>query len=249
MRPTPLTTLYLLAPCRKAPPNVVRELRRLRAFGVRLRVLETLNDLIEIHPRSIVVLDLLSCRRDQIPLRLDRFRGVELILLLDDTQTVPVGWLDYVAARRVETITTAGGTPTAYSKLAAMLRLRVERRRRGLVPAVVRRLPPPVDKLADLVHHLLRDPWAVRRPRDIAVAAGISYRELKQRCADAGLERTEHLITVVRWLAFEHLTNEEHLDRQRALDAVGVGDRSNFRKQVQRAGYLLGRGEREWAVR
>ncbi len=248
MGQTMQTTLYFLAPCREAPADVVQELRRLRRIGVRLRVLETLDDPVEIHPRSIVVLDLQHCRRDQLPQRLDRFRGMELVLLLDDTQAVPASWLDYVASRRVETMTTGGAGPTAYSKLAAMLRLRVERRRRGLVRAVVQRLPPPADKLADFVPYLLRDPWAVRRPRDVAEAAGISCRELKQRCVDAGLERAEHLITVVRWLAFEHLTTEERLDRQRALDAVGVGDRSNFRKQVRRAGYLLGKGDSELAM-
>ncbi|UCG87831.1 MAG: hypothetical protein JSW71_04595 [Gemmatimonadota bacterium] len=54
-------------------------------------------------------------------------------------------------------------------------------------------------------------------------------------CAPLRLSRLEHVITLVRWCAYEFLTLECHVSSARALEAVGVRDRSNFRRQVRRA--------------
>ena len=50
--------------------------------------------------------------------------------------------------------------------------------------------------------------------------------------------RVEHLITLVRWTAFEALISSRGLSAREARRIVGIKDVANFRRQQGRAAYL-----------
>ncbi|HLB38658.1 MAG TPA: hypothetical protein VJL31_18970 [Gemmatimonadales bacterium] len=66
----------------------------------------------------------------------------------------------------------------------------------------------------------------------------MSESTLRDRCHELGLKRIEHLITLVRWLAFELLVSAEGMPPKRARIVVGITDRANFRRQLGRLSYL-----------
>lgn len=84
-----------------------------------------------------------------------------------------------------------------------------------------------------------RDAWMELRTttRDLAFRAGIQRSVLRAQCARIGLQRVEHFITLVRWLAFEFLTGTREMSAGRARVVVGISDPSNFRRQLGRLGY------------
>ena len=106
-----------------------------------------------------------------------------------------------------------------------------------LVNAIVMSVPILVP-LRDLVAIILEHPWRIRRPRDLAIVSRCTFGELKRRCADAGVKRVEHLISLVRWLGLDHLVRLRQVAPWRARLITGVPDRSNLQRQVARARYV-----------
>jgi hypothetical protein len=119
------------------------------------------------------------------------------------------------------------------------LHFRITTFRRRVVEGVIERHPSTFAGLEDLIEVLLNDPWGIRKPQDLATTLGIPINVLAVRCRHLGLKRLEHVLTLVRWLAFEQLIGPMGLDVKTALRLVGMRDRSNFRRQWRRAKYLL----------
>ena len=89
-----------------------------------------------------------------------------------------------------------------------------------------------------LVATVLGHPWRIRDPVDLARTAGVLPESLRIRCEGLHLKRAEHFIILVRWLAFELLTNVERMSARRARLVVGISDPSNFRRQLRRVQYF-----------
>jgi hypothetical protein len=105
---------------------------------------------------------------------------------------------------------------------------------------------PEVQALARLPAHLehshhavvvmdLHDGVALELPPPTVRSLGLTVAELKANYLPPQLERSEQLLTLIRWCAYEFLTVEAHLSVARALEAVGIRDRSDFRRQMRRA--------------
>ncbi|NIP94970.1 MAG: hypothetical protein GWO24_16610, partial [Akkermansiaceae bacterium] len=77
-----------------------------------------------------------------------------------------------------------------------------------LTDRVLDRLPQ-LKPLAKVVPLVLDHPWEIRHPRDLSEYANIAQAELKERSAEVGAARVEHLMTIIRWVAMEYLINTE----------------------------------------
>jgi hypothetical protein len=94
---------------------------------------------------------------------------------------------------------------------------------------------PSLQPVASLVMTICKDPWAIRRPRDLADATGITVRSLRESCVGVGFQRIEHLIISVRMVALEVLIRDRRLPLPVAKGHVGISNVTNARRQIQRA--------------
>jgi membrane fusion protein (multidrug efflux system) len=88
--------------------------------------------------------------------------------------------------------------------------------------------------LSELVAAVCRGPGEIRRPADLARAAGVSERVVVGLCGAVGYKRVEHFLCAVR-LALHHCLVTRHgKSSSSAWARAGVSDRSNFNRQVAR---------------
>ena len=85
-----------------------------------------------------------------------------------------------------------------------------------------------------LVRAVCEQPWAVRRPCQLASVSGIGFAAVKRQLKQLGFARVEHFITYVRWIAFEQLVAVHGLRPMVAQHLTGIADSSNQRRQVDR---------------
>jgi hypothetical protein len=103
-----------------------------------------------------------------------------------------------------------------------------------LACAVLRRAPE-LAPVSTLVQALCRNPWAIRRPVELAATAGLTRRSVANELNHIGFRRIEHFVTTVRSLMLEVLREEFGSRGRAALLRAGVDDSSNHRRQVIRA--------------
>ena len=232
----PVRTLYFLT----SDPSVTAAQCR-TALGIGLHVAEVrvvtrLNEPCSIIPDSLVVID----ARKRLLAEPPALRGADtdiLVVVARDTQ-VPAGWLEFLRRPDVQLVQAGHDADSCFNRLALLLRPRVAGHQETLIGAVVAGNRELLGRLEREVRAILSDPWGVRTPGDLAACVGTSVEFLGQRCARLGLRRVEHLLTLVRWLAFEHLVSRLGFKTRTALACVGMRDRSNFRRQWRRARYL-----------
>ena len=104
----------------------------------------------------------------------------------------------------------------------------------ALVDLVVKAEPSLV-VLARFVEGVVGHPWEVRYPKDLARVAGVGLAHLRMTCLRNGYRRIEHFITTVRSVAARVLVTNQAVPNHFAQYRVGIGDSSNFRRQLSRA--------------
>jgi hypothetical protein len=189
----------------------------------------------EIVWRSVIVVDL----RNGPDAVASALQTVELgapswVLIAESTQAVPASWLAVAHERNVQLLYISPTDALDEPQLRAAVTAAQDQNLERLVAGVSQRCGGLFWGLDDLVRALVRDPWGIRRPHHLASALGISASKLRRMCAPLRQCRLEHVVTLVRWCAYEFLTLDCHVSPARALEPVGVKDRSNFRRQVRR---------------
>jgi len=193
---------------------------------------------LEHHHTSVLVIDL----RDPHPVepvessRLGQgLAAAGVVLIGASKQSVPAGWLEVARQPNVQLLLTSPGDKMDEARLRSTVLQVLERSVERAVAGALRRCGHRFETFQDLVRAVVADPWGIRRPRDLARVLGVSLPALRHMCEPLGLGRTDHVLTYIRWCAYEYLTVECHMSSARALEAVDVRDRSNFRRQVRRA--------------
>lgn len=158
----------------------------------------------------------------------------EAVLVAPDNGIVPARWLPVLDCPNAHRATLQMDEEDPYTALRSFLQGWAS----GVQPPDLALMVTNADsRLGDLpseVRLILEDPWGIRRPRDLAAAAGDTMQGLLARCRTVGFRRIEHFITMVRVIAIEQLC-QDGMPRCQACLLVGVADRANFRRQVQRA--------------
>ncbi len=192
----------------------------------------------EQHHNSVLVIDL----RDPNPLEPPesprtgrRFAVAAVILIATSKQSVPAAWLEVAREANVQLLLTPPANAIDEGRLRNAVAQALERSLDRVVAGVLRRCGKRCEALEDVVRAVLSDPWSIRRPRDVARALTISLAQLRSICEPLGLGRIDYVLTYIRRCAYEFLTFDCHISSARAFEAVGVRDRSNFRRQVRRA--------------
>lgn len=187
--------------------------------------------------QDVVVIDLLYPSPGLCPPNATKDHGRLYVLVVARQQSIPVAWVEFAILGSVELLTIEPNSLKPFAPVAAAVeRLRGRAPPPQVAGEVVMRNPCLRD-LEDLVSTVLSFPWQIRQPRDLAFRAGIQRSVLRAQCARIGLQRVEHFITLVRWLAFEFLTGTREMSAGRARVVVGISDPSNFRRQLGRLGY------------
>lgn len=189
-------------------------------------------------PSAPVIVDLARERKIDFnaPLGIDW-----LLVVLAESQAVPARVVEALHHANARLVVLRQAEIVDYNPVIAHLEHHLIRPAEpwDLVEAVLLSAPM-LAPLRELVATVLAHPWRIRRPRDLAIVSRCTRGELKRRCADAGLTRVEHLVSLVRWLGFDHLVKVRHMAPWRARLIVGVPDRSNLLRQVARATYVEG---------
>jgi hypothetical protein len=191
--------------------------------------------------RTLLVIDLTCCDRKPPPPAVSTLEACEVILAVDEHDAVPVGWLDVVRSSSVLVVRIKPDHDRVPPQVATIVQSRFACLQDQLVAAILAVAPDWLSEFEQVVRVILRDPWTVRTPDQLARSIGITPHELtaQLRGSHPSVKRIEHVITLVRWLAFEHLIGPMHLASKRALSFIGVPDRSNLRRQWRRARYLV----------
>lgn len=95
---------------------------------------------------------------------------------------------------------------------------------------------PQFRALSELVAAVCRGPGEIRHPADLARAVGLSGQVVAGLCGAVGYKRVEHFLCAVRVALHHCLVTHHRTSSSSAWTRAGVGDRSNFRRQVARAG-------------
>jgi len=191
----------------------------------------------EVQPWDVVVLDLDALPAGLTPQSLRPTAARAQVLLVSGSLAVAPGWLA-LAAERIVVIEAAPderdrGCPAVVTRLlhlAAALDPRVV----GYAVLAAQPRWVGVGRLEEAVQAVCAQPWEVRRPSQLAYAAGIPPRELLARCRAAGHKRVEYFITEARLTIRVYLVSRGMRVGLAELVA-GIRDPSNLRRQLRRA--------------
>jgi hypothetical protein len=202
----PTTTVYFVS--REGPdaPDEIRSALGLRQEHVRVLGLAAFPRPGLLDQGTMVVVDLRRSPHDLEPPAADLTVRTQFTVVLHDDESIPAQWINFLRLRRVRLVTAERGSHSIYHRLAKALELRLCGFCEELTAALVAENQIALGGLEEVVETLLSDPWGIRSPSDLAAALGTSVQELQARCTHLGLRRLEHLITLIRWLGFEHLT-------------------------------------------
>jgi hypothetical protein len=180
----------------------------------------------EVRPWDVVVVDLTNPRAAIEPRRLQPLVGCATLCLLPGNAPINPHWLDFASQPGVQVLTA--------SWREGLLRL-IQGPGGDRIAELVLDAEPALDPLKPLVEAVCRDPWSIRRPRDLAVRTQMSLAALRRQCAELGFMRIEHFILCVRLLAYHELVATERLPIRTARDLAGFDDPSNMRRHAHRA--------------
>jgi len=208
----------------------------LRRNAARLRLalnVISLNRLREVRlAPNYLILDLTTVTvRAALP---ERVWAGTTVFVLPPGGTVATVWLPWLRRPQTEVIFVGSEPGGPFAPVLRLLANSADVRRRAVVNAVMQ-ASAVLQGFEHETAAVLATPWRIRRPRDLAAACGSPLPVLRARVKDAGLRRVEHLITLIRWLASQHLTTYDGMAPGHARVALGIDDASNFRRQCARA--------------
>lgn len=180
----------------------------------------------EVRPGDVVVVDLTNSLATIEPRGLQPLVGCATLCLLPGNAPINPHWLDFASQPGVQVLTT--------SWRDALLRL-IQGPGGDRIAELVLDAEPALDPLKPLVAAVCRDPWLIRRPRDLAVRSRMTLGALRRQCARLGFTRVEHFIICVRLLAYSELVATERFPIRTARALAGFSDPSNMRRHAHRA--------------
>jgi len=180
----------------------------------------------EVRPGDVVVVDLTNPNAAVEPRRVQPLLGCATLCLLPGNAPISPHWLDFASHPGVQVLTS--------SWRDELLRL-IQGPGGDRIAELVLDAEPALDPLKRLVEAVCRDPWSIRRPRDLAVQTRMSLAAVRRKCSQVGFRRIEHFILCVRLLAYHELVATEHLPVRIARGLAGFGDSSNMRRHAHRA--------------
>ncbi len=228
-------TLYYIAPGKRLRSTDVRD-----ACDVPEGVSVYVHDQIpkRVVSDALVVLDLLESPAEAPELPQDEVR--EFLVATPVDTVFPETWDSFLAQTNVRVLRLPRMDVVMHPLLQSVLRLRFKLFREDWAAGVVERGGAMLEGMEDVVVAVLNDPTKTRTPHDVAKALEMTTGALAERCAHLPFRQLEHVITAIRWLAFEHLINDGALRASTALRMVGMDDQSRFQHQVEEAKYLFG---------
>lgn len=180
----------------------------------------------EVWPGDVVVVDLTNPHTAVEPRRVQSLVGCATLCLLPGNAPINPLWLDFASQPGVQVLTA--------SWRDQLLRL-LQGPGGDRIAELVLDAEPALGPLKPLVTAVCRDPWSIRRPRDLAVRARMSLAAVRRQCSRLGFPRIEHFILCVRLLACHELVAMEHLPLRTARGLSGIDDPSNMRRHARRA--------------
>ena len=215
-------TVHLLGPAGSASATMCRTLES----NVAARHWVTAPCAQEVRPWDVVVVDLTNPHAAIDPRRLQPLLGAATLCLVPGNAPINPQWLDFASQPGVQVLTA--------SWRDELLRL-IQGPGGDRIAELVLDAEPALDPLTPLVRAVCRQPWAIRRPRDLAVRSRMTLGALRRECAQLGFRRVEHFIICVRLLAYRELVATERLPIRTARELAGFSDPSNMRRHARRA--------------
>ena len=179
-----------------------------------------------VRPWDVIVVDLTNPHAAVEPRRVRPLLGCATLCLLPGNAPIHPHWLDFASQPGVQVLST--------SWRDELLRL-IQGPGGDRIADLVLDAEPGLDPLKPLVEAVCRDPWSIRRPRDLALRSRMRLDAVRRQCAELGFKRIEHFIICVRLLAYSELVAKEHLSIRNARALAGFSDPSNMRRHAQRA--------------
>ena len=180
----------------------------------------------EVRPWDVIVVDLTNPHAAVDPRRLQPLLGCARLCLVPGNAPINPQWLDLASRPGVQVLTTTWRDE--------LLRL-IQGPGGDRIAELVLAAEPALEPLKLLVEAVCRDPWAIRRPRDLAVRSRMTLGAVRRQCFQVGFTRVEHFIICVRLLAYNELVASERLPIRTARELAGFSDPSNMRRHAHRA--------------
>jgi hypothetical protein len=187
---------------------------------------------------ALVVWDLLESPTEAPELPRDEVR--EFLVATPVDTVFPDTWDGFLARPNVRVLRLPRMHVVMHPLLQSVLRLRFQLFREDWAAGVVERGGAMLEGMEDVVLAVLNDPSRICTPHDVAKALEMTTGALAERWAHLPFRQLEHVITAIRWLAFEHLINDGTMRTSTALRMVGMDDQSRFQQEVEQVQYLFG---------
>lgn len=187
---------------------------------------------------DMILVDLDTVPRTLDPVQLGQFSDRAVILGVAGDCDVPPAWLSWAYTRIVHVCQGGAATGVTGSRavLSAVRRHFLAPHPEQVVRCVTER-EPRLRRVGHFVAALYGDPYAVRRPRDLAWATHCSVAVIARQAKVLGFARSEHLLTAIRERVYQSLMDDFQQTRNTARVLAGVKDESNFRKQRRRVSH------------
>jgi hypothetical protein len=160
------------------------------------------------------------------------------VWLVAGERAVSPGWLEAVrwpGVKLTHNAATGAEEGGGVDAVATALLRRIAGPSGTEIAALVLAREPGLVEVAPMVRVLCERAWEVRHPKQLAAALGTRLTTVKRTLVDLGFERVEHLMTYVRWVAFEQIMAVHRLRAPLASRLAGITDLSNMRRQMSRA--------------
>lgn len=191
-------------------------------------------------PSSLLIIDLTRKRLavappPSIP------TNVVVGLILQLHQLVSVSWARFLGDHEVSILRLRPGPDRLLDVRRWLARVTCKIPPNQIIDALIHN-HPELARCHGLIGALLKNPWGVRHGSDLVSEVGCSAESVKILTKTLGLNRIEHLMTVLRFLTFEHLVMECRMTIKEARRFVGIRDVSNFRRQLRRSAWAASHG-------
>ena len=185
---------------------------------------------------DLVVIDLVDGGRALQPAVAARLSTRGRMYLVTGTNPIAPEWLEISGHERVQVLR-CPGCPTSerFIKLVAAIEAEMNGPAGDQIATYVLNREPRFAAVADIVRVICARPWETRRPVALAALAATGLPRLRRAVGELGFRRVEHFIVAVRLIAFEEVVSRHRVPSRRARRMVGLIDRANVSRQLQRA--------------
>jgi hypothetical protein len=189
----------------------------------------------EVHTGDLIVVDLSDPPTCTDPRVFEVFvtNRATLCLALGDALIAP-SWVAIACLPQVRVFQCGHGQP-GYDAVITEVLERVCGPTSERITRLVLQAEPTLYPVESFVQAVCREPWRIRRPRDLAKWCAISLAELRNLCVKVGFVRVEHFMICVRLVAYEQLVAIGRVPITTARLLAGFTDPSNMKRHSKRA--------------